>query len=465
MTPTSSGPGHARHHVARRVLVEALLLSMLALLVAGAFALVVFGLGRVPSDQQVALLVATAAAAVLSAVLWVPLRARSEPVARRLVRRERGAPEEALRVFGTRLSLALPLDELLLQLAETLRRTLRLETAEVWIASDSLLERAASDPPAAGSNVVLTDGEHRVLVRAGVCGAAWAAVWLPVLVEGRAHAELRVAPIVNADELLGLIVVQRHRAAQPFDEEDERVLGELARQAGLAFRNLRLDSALQASLDELRVQAAELRASRRRVVAAADAERRRIERDIHDGAQQQLIALAVNLRVARELARQDPAASQALLSQLGGDIRDTLDDVRALAHGIYPTLLLDSGLAPALRAAAARAAIDVRLEIGALGRHPADVEASVYFCCLEALQNAAKHAGGAACASLRVSAGSGHVRFEVADDGVGFDPASPSDHGVGLQGMADRLGAVGGALTIASCPGRGTRISGFVPSR
>ena len=146
------------------MLVEALLLPMLALLVAGAFALVVFGLGRVPSDQQVALLVATAAAAVLSAVLWVPLRARSEPVARRLVRRERGTPEEALRVFGTRLSLALPLDELLLQLAETLRRTLRLETAEVWIASDCLLERAASDPPAAGSNVVLTDGEMRVLV-------------------------------------------------------------------------------------------------------------------------------------------------------------------------------------------------------------------------------------------------------------------------------------------------------------
>jgi signal transduction histidine kinase len=441
------------------------MLAMLALLVAGAFALVVFGLGRVPSDQQVALLVATAAASVLSAMLWVPLRARSEPVARRLVRRERGAPEEALRVFGTRLSLALPLDELLLQLAETLRRTLRLETAEVWIASDSLLERAASDPPAAGSNVVLTDGEHRVLVRAGVCGAAWAAVWLPVLVEGRAHAELRVAPIVNADELLGLIVVQRHGAAQPFDEEDERVLGELARQAGLAFRNLRLDSALQASLDELRVQAEELRASRSRVVAAADAERRRIERDIHDGAQQQLIALAVNLRVARELAQQDPAASRELLRQLGGDVRDTLEDVRALARGIYPPLLLDSGLAPALRAAAARAAIDVRIEIGTLGRHPADVEASVYFCCLEALQNAAKHAGGAACATLRVSAGSGLVRFEVADDGVGFDPASPSDHGVGLQGMADRLGAVGGALTVASCPGRGTRISGSVPSR
>ena len=252
-------------------------------------------------------------------------------------------------MFGTRLLLALPLDELLLQLAETLRRTLRLETAEVWIASDSLLERAASDPPAAGSNVVLTDGEHRVLVRAGVCGAAWAAVWLPVLVEGRAHAELRVAPIVNADELLGLIVVQRHRAAQPFDEEDERVLGELARQAGLAFRNLRLDSALQASLDELRVQAEELRASRSRVVAAADAERRRIERDIHDGAQQQLIALAVNLRVARELARQDPAASQALLSQLGEVMSRTPWTMSwSPGHGIYPPLrTLYSGL-PAL---------------------------------------------------------------------------------------------------------------------
>ena len=168
--------------------------------------------------------------------------------------------------------------------------------------------------------------------------------------------------------------------------------------------------------------------------------------------------------MACELAQQDPTASRELLRQLGGDVRDTLEDVRALAHGIYPPLLLDSGLAPALRAAAARAAIDVQIEIGMLGRHPADVEASVYFCCLEALQNAAKHAGGAACASLRVSAGSGLVRFEVADDGVGFDPASPSDHGAGLQGMADRLGAVGGALTVASCPGRGTRISGSVPS-
>ena len=200
----------------------------------------------------------------------------------------------------------------------------------------------------------------RVLVRAGVCGAAWAAVWLPVLVDGRAHAELRVAPIVNADELLGLIVVQRHRAAQPFDEEDERVLAELARQAGLAFRNVRLDSALQASLDELRRAGRGASRLTRRVVAAADAERRRIERDIHDGAQQQLIALAVNLRVARELAQQDPAASRGAAEQLGGDVRDTLEDVRALAHGIYPPLLLDSGLAPALRAAAARAAIDVR---------------------------------------------------------------------------------------------------------
>ena len=185
------------------------MLAMLALLVAGAFALVVFGLGRVPSHRQVALLVAAAAAAVVSAALWVPIRARCEPVARRLVRRERGAPEEALRVFGTRLSLALPLDELLLQLAETLRRTLRLEMAEVWIASDSLPGTSRLRLRRGARTSSWTDGEHRVAGGgAGVCGAARgpSCVVAGCSSRGVPHAELRVAPIVNADELLGLIV-------------------------------------------------------------------------------------------------------------------------------------------------------------------------------------------------------------------------------------------------------------------
>jgi signal transduction histidine kinase len=311
---------------------------------------------------------------------------------------------------------------------------------------------------------VLTEGERRVVVRAGVSGAAWAAVWLPVLVADRADAELRLAPIVNAGELLGLLVVQRRSDAEPFDEREERVLGELSRRAGLALRNLRLDSALQASLDELRRQAAQLRDSRARVVAAADSERRRIERDIHDGAQQQLIALAANLRVARELAGSDHAASQALLEQIGRDIHDALEGIRSLARGIYPPLLLDAGLAPALRAAADGAPIRVFVDGATPGRYPAEVEASVYFCCVEALQNAAKHAGSTARVRLRLQAGRDLVSFEVSDDGRGFRPEEQAP-GAGLESMADRIGAVGGALSVTSTPGRGTTIVGRVPIR
>ena len=293
--------------------------------------------------------------------------------------------------------------------------------------------------------------------------AAWAAVWLPVLAAGRGQAELRLAPIVNAGELLGLVVAQREVGGEPFDDDEERVLAELSRRVGLTFRNLRLDSALQASLDELRRQATELRASRARVVAAADAERRRIERDIHDGAQQRLIALAVNLRVARELAGAGPAESEALLDQIGRDLQDTLQDVRSLAHGIYPPLLLDAGLGPALRAAAARSAISVHVDAPAADRYPPEIEATVYFCCLEALQNAAKHAGDAARVTLRVGVEHGLVFFEISDDGPGFRP-DEQERGAGLQSMADRVGGAGGELSIVSEPGRGTTIAGRVPS-
>ena len=234
------------------------MLGCLAILVACVFALVLFGLGRAPSGREAAL-VASAAAAVLSAVLWVPLR-EVRPAVTRLVHGQRGPPEQALRAFGTRLSRALPLDELLLSSPRRLRRTLALSAAEVWIATDALLERAASDP-ARHARDARPDRWRAARARPRRRpGAAWAAVWLPVLVAGRGQAELRVAPIVNAGELLGLIVAQRRRRRSRSTTSDDRVLAELARQVGLTLRNLRLDSALQASLDELRRQADELRA-------------------------------------------------------------------------------------------------------------------------------------------------------------------------------------------------------------
>jgi signal transduction histidine kinase len=272
-----------------------------------------------------------------------------------------------------------------------------------------------------------------------------------------------VAPVTSAGQLLGLIVVERDADGEPFAEADDRVLADTARQLGLTLRNVHLDSALQASLDELRRQAEELRASRARVVTAADAERRRIERDLHDGAQQHLVGLVVNLRLARELAESDPVEAKRLLEAIGTEAKDAVEQLRELAHGIYPPLLLDRGLGEALRAAARRAAATTCVEADGLPRYPPEVEATVYFCCLEALQNATKHAAGASRTTIRVWEELGGLRFEVADDGAGFDPRGPQGRGAGLANMRDRLGALGGRLAVDSTPGHGTSVTGRIP--
>jgi signal transduction histidine kinase len=215
------------------------------------------------------------------------------------------------------------------------------------------------------------------------------------------------------------------------------------------------------SMADLRRQARELRASRARIVAAADAERLRIERDLHDGAQQHLTSLSVRLLMAAKLAGQDPELAR-LLEQLGAEVSDTARELRSLAHGIYPPLLRANGLADALFAAASHATLPIRVQAGSLGRYPADIEAAVYFCCLEAIQNACKHAGERATIRLCVREEAGTLTFEAADDGAGFDPAHRGP-GAGLLNMADRLGAFGGLVRIYSAPGQGTRITGTVP--
>jgi signal transduction histidine kinase len=188
-----------------------------------------------------------------------------------------------------------------------------------------------------------------------------------------------------------------------------------------------------------------------------------LERNIHDGAQQQLVAMSVKLRLAEQLSERDGLKARELLATLQNDMRAAQENLRDLARGIYPPLLADKGLATALEAQARRAALPVTLEVDGAARYPQEVEAAVYFCCLEALQNIAKYAG-ASTARIRLAAGSGEVRFEVEDDGSGFDTTS-TGYGTGLQGMADRLDAIGGLLRVRSQPGRGTTISGQVPTR
>jgi len=235
-----------------------------------------------------------------------------------------------------------------------------------------------------------------------------------------------------------------------------------AQRAELADHNEQLGSALQESLDGLRRQAAELRASRARVVAAADSERRRIERNLHDGAQQHLTALAIKLRMVYDLAGHDRELAKDLLEEACSEVDDAARELRDLAHGIYPPLLAVSGLPAALSAAARWSTLPATVDAARLGRYPADVEATIYFCCVEAIQNACKHAGREATVALRMREDAGTLTFQVADNGKGFD-AQGRGLGAGFLNMADRLGALGGTLHVESDPWQGTTVSGKIP--
>ena len=445
-----------------RILVQVLSIAGFTTVVAAIYLVIVFGIGTPPSDSaDREVLGLSMLAAAVAAVGYLPARDRLVAAATRFVYGAREAPDEALRTFGSRLTRAIPMDELLLQLAESLRKTMGLTRAEVYTGAGDVLERAVSVPDAAPRSIVVTPRERPVVTRAGVSGSAWASVWMPGLLEGREQEQVRIAPVSHGGELLGLIVVERPAAADVFGEDDDRVLTELARQVGLAFHNAQLDAALQTTLDELRAQAEALRESRARIVASGDAERRRVERNLHDGAQQNLVALAINLRLARDIITEDPGGAAGMLDEIASEVKRTIQELRELAHGIYPPLLADSGLGEALRATAGRSPLAVRVTAEKIGRYSAEVEAAVYFCCLEALQNAAKHAMGAAV-EVALWEESGGLIFSVSDDGPGFDP-DEARKGHGFVNMADRLGAIGGTVRWQSEPGHGAQIRGSLP--
>jgi signal transduction histidine kinase len=212
---------------------------------------------------------------------------------------------------------------------------------------------------------------------------------------------------------------------------------------------------LEESLDRLRLEVEELRASRERLVVAADADRRRIERELHDGPQQHLVALAVNLQLARQVADPNPAAVKALLDEMGRDVQHALEEVGKLAHRIYPPLLEAGGLAAALRTAAVSIGVPTRIDVAADAGYPPEVAGAVYFCCLEVLERA----GDGARATVAVRPEEGALVFEVCD-GTGSETTGSS--GV-LSRLRDRVEALGGELTIQTGPGRGTRVSGSLP--
>jgi signal transduction histidine kinase len=268
---------------------------------------------------------------------------------------------------------------------------------------------------------------------------------LPAPTSGRSVREIRrdgmvVAAIVHDDGLSACA----------------ELLNAATAMTGIVLENHRLAAEAEASLREVS-------RSRARIAMTAERERRRIERDLHDGAQQRLVALRIELELAEDMVRRDPERGVALLRGLEGEVEEALDELRALAHGVYPPLLADRGLAEALRAAGARCTIAVELRAHDVGRYPPEVESAVYFCVLEALQNALKHAAGARHALVALDGAHSELRFSVRDDGAGI-PDGLVRAGAGITNMRDRLAAVGGDVVVSSTPGRGVEVRGRVPT-
>jgi signal transduction histidine kinase len=243
-------------------------------------------------------------------------------------------------------------------------------------------------------------------------------------------------------------------ASDPLDPTREQLIRGMAGQAGLVLRNERLTQLLRARLTDLQ-------AAQKRLVAAQDDERRKLERNIHDGAQQQLVAIQVRQRLAQQLVDRDPVRVKAMLEELQTDTGRALEDLRDLARGIYPPLLADKGLVVALDSQARKSTVPVTVRAEGFSRYPEEIESALYFCVLEALQNVAKYAE-ASSVDVALEQLPGELRFIVRDDGRGFDPRA-NGYGTGLQGIADRLGALEGSLEVESAPGRGTTVRGRVP--
>ena len=204
----------------------------------------------------------------------------------------------------------------------------------------------------------------------------------------------------------------------------------------------------------------ELRTSRTRIAETANRERRRLERDLHDGAQQRLMAVQIKLRMLEDSTEDERIAGQ--LEAISNDAEAAVEELRSLAHGIYPPVLRDYGLADALRSLAIRAPIAISVTDEGIGRCSPPVEATIYFCSAEAIQNAIKHAGSNVRVGVTVGRDRNRVHFAISDDGVGIDHSERGE-GDGLIGMRDRVGTAGGKLEIVSSPGRGTTVRGTIP--
>jgi signal transduction histidine kinase len=403
------------------VINKALVYGAMATFITAAYVAVVVGIGRaIGTPRNLALSIAATA---LVAVAFQPVRQRVQHFANRLVYGKRATPYEVLSEFSIGMSHTVASEELLPRMARIVAEGTGAARADVWLRVGSELVREASSPEDEESRketIPLSEGGQSVVAVPDADASA---------------------PVRHQGELLGVIGAKAS-PGEAITPAASKLLEDLASQAGLVLRNVRLIE--------------ELRTSRQRLVTAQDEERRRLERDLHDGAQQRLVAISVALRLARGMVRPDshpdlgPRVDQAS-EQLGL----ALSELREFARGIHPAILTERGLVPALESLAERSTVPATVESRVDRRLPSPVEATAYFVVSEALANVGKYSK-ATKVVIRLGADDGELRVEVADDGVG---GADMTRGSGLRGLADRVAAVGGTLHIDSPPRRGTTVA------
>jgi signal transduction histidine kinase len=417
------------------VISRTIVYGSLAAFITVVYILVVVGIGSLGSGSAHAgsrpnLGLSILATAVV-AVAFQPVRERAQRLANRLVFGQRATPYEALSEFAGRMGGTYDADNVLPRMVRVLAEGTGADRAVVWLKTGPELMAGASWPAGTSQprRVTIVDGGPPAIAEAD-----------------------RVALVNYQGETLGALSVAK-RPGENLTPVEGKLMSDLAAQAGLLLHNIGLT-------EQLRARLAELRASRLRIVTAQDEQRRRIERDIHDGAQQQLLTIAGTLAEAQSLAGQDEDRERALVAQLKAETSGALQTLRELARGIYPPLLADQGLPAAIRAQAGKAPAPAEVSTTDIGRYPPEIETAIYFCCVEALQNAARHAPGSVT-RIGLADSGGEIMFTVADDGPGFDPAAAAD-GTGLRNMSDRLTALGGSCQVDSSPSRGTTVTGRI---
>lgn len=436
---------HSMVHVGlhSHVLHRLMLWAGLGAFVVGVYVVVVRGAGAISGQTDSPSLPLSVLATAIVAVSFTRVQTTIEHWVSRVSGGAVTAPYDVLSRFSESVPEEGSAEELPAKMARLLAEGTGAEWAQVWVIVSGRLTLAATFPDRVDSVRTTPSLQDEACDATGT---------------GR-----RALVVTHAGEALGVLRLQE-RPGLSLSPVEERLFTALTDRAGLMLRLIGVRAELQRQRSDLAERAAELKASRERLIETQDAERRRLERDLHDGAQQHLVALTVNLRLAQALAQDSPGRSAQLIGLQADAAAVAIDTLSSLSRGIYPSLLAEQGLVAALRSAVTTSAIPVTITADDTARLPPAVEAAFYFCCMEAVQNAGKHSGASAL-EVQLTHLRGQARLVIADDGVGFSMLSGHRNGAGLSNMRDRLDAIGGSVTVTSVPGTGTTVTALVDGR